>query len=251
MRAEKHRFLERTSETNLQATSTDLIARRTSSMAGIIKAHANNLAGQAAHPAVFNFADIGNQANTYLDQVRQQSAQIVAQARSEAEQIKTKAQAEGRQAALKAAEAAIQGKLDEQLKQLMPALESAAQQLVQAKDQWQRQWERNLVHLATRIAERVIRRELASQPEIPLALVQEALELATGSQKVTLHLNPADRTALGDRVQQLAGRMVKLGPIHVVADETVGRGGCRVHTEFGVIDQQIESQLQRIETELQ
>ena len=39
--------------------------------------------------------------------------------------------------------------------------------------------------------------------------------------------------------------------LHVIADETVSRGGCRVHTEFGVIDQQIESQLMRIETELQ
>jgi len=220
-------------------------------MAGIIKAHASKLASQAAHPAAFNFADMGDQASDYLNQIRGQAAQIVSQARSEAEQIKTKAHADGRQAALKAAEAAIQSKLDEQLKQLMPALESAAQQLVQAKDEWQRHWEQNLVHLAAKIAERVIRRELASQPEIPLALVQEALELATGSQKVTLHLNPADRAALGDRVQQLAGRMVKLGPVHVIADETVNRGGCRVHTEFGVIDQQIESQLKRIETELQ
>jgi flagellar assembly protein FliH len=220
-------------------------------MAGIIKAHATNLARQAAHPAAFNFSDMGDQANSYLEQVREQAAQIVAQARSEAEQIKAKAQAEGRQAALKAAEAAIQSKLDEQLKQLLPALESAAAQLVQAKDQWQRHWEQNLVHLAAKIAERVIRREIDGQVDIPLTLIQEALDLATGSQKVTLHLNPADRTALGDRVQQLAGRMVKLGPVHVIADETVSRGGCRVHTEFGVIDQQIEAQLNRIETELQ
>lgn len=220
-------------------------------MAGIIKANTSKLASQAAHGAAFNFADMGDQANAYLSQVRDRATQIVTQARSEAEQIKSKSQSEGRQAALSAAEAAIQGKLDEQLKQLMPALQSAAQQLVEAKDQWQRHWEQNLVHLATKIAERVIRRELASQPDIPLALVQEALELATGSQKVTLHLNPADRAALGDRVQQLAGRMVKLGPVHVIADETVDRGGCRVHTEFGVIDQQIQSQLQRIETELQ
>jgi flagellar biosynthesis/type III secretory pathway protein FliH len=45
--------------------------------------------------------------------------------------------------------------------------------------------------------------------------------------------------------------MAKLGPVQLVSDETITRGGCRVHTEFGVIDQQIESQLQRIEAELQ
>lgn len=219
-------------------------------MAGIIKAHGTSLGAPAARPPAFSFADMGQQASTYLNQVREQAAHIVAQATQEAELIKSKAQAEGRQSALKAAESVIQGRLDEQLKQLMPALESAAQQVVEAKDQWQRHWNQNLVRLATKIAERVIRREIANQPEISLALIQEALELAAGNQKVTLHLNPTDRTALGDRVQQLAARMVRLGPVHVVADETVSRGGCRVHTEFGVIDQQIESQLARIEAEL-
>ena len=220
-------------------------------MAGVIKAQCSQLAGQAARPAAFNFADMGDQASAYLNQVRAQAAQIVADARAEAEQIKAKSQVDGRQAALKAADAAIQSKLDEQLKQLVPALESAAQQVVQARDHWQRRWEQNLVHLAAKIAERVIRRELISQPEITLELVREALELASGNQTVMLHLHPTDRAALGDRVQQLAARMAKLGPVQVMSDETVTRGGCRVHTEFGSIDQQIESQLNRIEAELQ
>lgn len=219
-------------------------------MAGVIKANATSTSSPAAHPPAFNFADMGEQAGAYLNRVRAQASQIIVAATAEAEQIKVKAQAEGRQAALKAAEAAIQGKLDEQLKQLLPALESAAQQVTRARDEWQRQWEKNLVHLATRIAELVIRRELAAEPAITLGLVREALELAAGSQKVTLHLHPDDRSALGDRVQQLAARMAKLGPVQVVSDETVTRGGCRVHTEFGLIDQQIESQLKRIEAEL-
>ena len=65
-----------------------------------------------------------------------------------------------------------------------------------------------------------------------------------------LHLNPADREALGDRVQQIANRMAKLGHVQLVSDSTVARGGCRVHTEFGDVDQQIESQLARIAAEL-
>ncbi len=196
-------------------------------MAAIIKAN-------TARPAAFNFADMGDKANAYLGEVRTQASEIISQARAEAEVIKQQAQAEGRQAALKAAEAAIQTKLDEQFKQLVPALESAAQQLLRSKEEWQRQWEQNLIRLATKIAERVIRREIASDLEIP----------------ATLHLHPADRAALGERVQQLAARMSKLGPVQVVSDETVTRGGCRVHTEFGVIDQQVEEQLKRIETEL-
>ena len=41
-----------------------------------------------------------------------------------------------------------------------------------------------------------------------------------------------------------------LAPSAIVADDAVSPGGCCVKTKFGVIDQQIESQLRRIEEEL-
>jgi flagellar assembly protein FliH len=219
-------------------------------MAGIIKQHSKSPGGAVVTAPAFDFADMGQKAESYLTDVRARAAKIIADARAEADQIKQQAQAEGRQAALAAAEAAIGAKLNEQVKHLLPALESAAQQVVQAKQEWLRHWEHQAVVLASKIAAKVMRRELASQPEISLTLVREALELAAGCHKVTLHLHPADRAALGDRVQQLASHMAKLGPVHTVVDETISRGGCRVHTEFGVIDQQIESQLERIEMEL-
>jgi flagellar assembly protein FliH len=219
-------------------------------MAGIIKASSTIASGHEPKAAAFNFSDMGDRANSYLDQVRGQAEEILSAARSEAEQIRARAQAEGRQAALKAAEGALKTRLEEQLKQILPALENAAQQVVQAKEQWQRYWEQNLLTLAARIAERVIRRELAREPEITVGLVREALELATGTQAITVRLHPDDQAALGESVQQVASRMARLGPVQVVGDLSVTRGGCRVESEFGVIDQQIESQLARIESEL-
>ncbi len=41
-----------------------------------------------------------------------------------------------------------------------------------------------------------------------------------------------------------------LGPTEIIADAQISRGGCRVDTRFGVIDQQFEAQLARIEEEL-
>ena len=150
-------------------------------MAGIIKATSTTTTAPAARPAAFNFVDMGDKAHAYVARVREQAEQLLVTARAEAEQIRQQAQIDGRQAALKAAEAAIKTKLDEQLKQLMPAIDSAAQQLMQSKEEWRRHWESNLILLATKIAERVIRCEVLKQPEIPLQLVREALELATGN----------------------------------------------------------------------
>jgi len=80
--------------------------------------------------------------------------------------------------------------------------------------------------------------------------VLEALELATGSPNVRLHLNPEDHKALGTQVRTLIDAMSGLGAAEVTADAAIGRGGCRVETRFGAIDQQFESQLKRIEEEL-
>jgi len=44
--------------------------------------------------------------------------------------------------------------------------------------------------------------------------------------------------------------MSSLGDADVTPDATIAQGGCRVETRFGTIDQQIETQLQRIEEEL-
>jgi flagellar assembly protein FliH len=76
------------------------------------------------------------------------------------------------------------------------------------------------------------------------------LELAAGSPSVRLHLNPEDHKTLGTRVRSLIDAMSGLGDAEVMADAAIGRGGCRVETRFGTIDQQFESQLQRIEEEL-
>jgi flagellar assembly protein FliH len=38
--------------------------------------------------------------------------------------------------------------------------------------------------------------------------------------------------------------------VRIVADESITAGGCRVDTEFGSLDQQLEAQLARITEEL-
>jgi len=65
-----------------------------------------------------------------------------------------------------------------------------------------------------------------------------------------LHLNPDDHETLGTQAAAIAHDLAQLAPADVVADPSVDRGGCRVVTEFGEIDQRIQSQLARIEQEL-
>jgi flagellar assembly protein FliH len=83
-----------------------------------------------------------------------------------------------------------------------------------------------------------------------LELIAETLRLAAGMAEISLHINPTDYENLGTQITRLSETVCRLAPSAVVADADVSPGGCCVKTKFGEIDQQIESQLRRIEEEL-
>jgi flagellar biosynthesis/type III secretory pathway protein FliH len=141
-------------------------------------------------------------------------------------------------------------RLAKELTTLRPALQRAVQEIRDAKQSWLQHWEKGAIHLAAAIAARLIRRELSRDPQITIALVREALELAAGSAQLKIRLNPADHANLHGQIQLVARELAPLAETELIADPQVAPGGCRVETRFGVIDQQFESQLARIEEEL-
>ena len=198
----------------------------------------------------FNFDDMTDRANSYLDTMRGQAAEILAKAQKDATAIRRKAEDEGREAAIKVAEKVMEERVGKQLATLLPAIAQAGKQLVQAKEAWLTHWERTAIHVAARMAERVIRRELKQQPQITAALVKEALELASGNADIQVRMHPDDLTALGSHVEALTREVARQGTAKIVADATISPGGCRVETRFGAVDQRIEEQLKRLEEEL-
>jgi flagellar biosynthesis/type III secretory pathway protein FliH len=133
---------------------------------------------------------------------------------------------------------------------VIPALKLAVQNIQEAKQSWLRHWEAVAVRVSGAIAEKMVRRELSRQPEITLTLVREALELAAGNSHLRIQLNPNDLKALGDQMRVLIDEIAPLSEAELNADPEIAPGGCRVETRFGIIDQQFESQLKRIEEEL-
>jgi flagellar assembly protein FliH len=216
-------------------------------MAGIIKAGGRISADNSGTGVAYQFDDMGN---AYLAKIKAEAAAIVAQARDEAARVKASAVEEGRKAGLQAAEASFKTKVEQQLQSISAALDQAVQTIVASRQAWQKHWEQHALHVAAAIAARIARREIANTPAIALDLIREALELAAGNEHVVLRLNPADHAAMSGQLAQLTARLGKLAPAEIVADGSIAAGGSRVDTEFGSIDQQIETQLARILAEL-
>jgi flagellar assembly protein FliH len=216
-------------------------------MATVIRATDQN---RAVQQVAFNFDDIAAQAKRYLDGVRVEANEIITAARKEAEQIKQRADVEGRAAGQKAVEQMVQQQLAQQLTTLLPALRQAVEAIQHAKQAWLTHWEKSAVHVAAAIAARIVRRQVEQQPDIAMPLVREALELAAGTSEIRIHLHPADLQSLGPQLPMLVKEVTGLGTAEIIADAEVSRGGCRVETRFGTIDQQMQTQLARIEEEL-
>jgi len=220
-------------------------------MATIIKTHTpQRESGKAFRGVAYDLTDMAAQAEDYLGTVRSQAAEIVEQAKREAAAIRQDAEAAGRHAAEQAIERILDEKVAQQMKTLTPALQAAVKQVVDAKQDWLRHWERSAVELAVGVAGRLVRGELERRPEISGQWLRESLQLVAGSGDVTVRLNPADQQTLERQVTQLAAVFAPLATVTVLADEAISPGGCRLSTEFGSVDQQLETQLERIKAEL-
>jgi len=219
-------------------------------MATIIKSGVRTGGGRVIHTQAFNLMEMSEHADQYLEQVRGQAAQILDDAREQATQIRARAEQEGREAAMQAVEKMICEKLEKELGTLLPALREAIKGVRQAKDDWLSHWERAAVGVAGAMAECVIRRELVKTPEITLELVSEALQISAGNGQLKLYMNPGDLDALRGQIEQLVDQLGLVVPTEFLPDPEVSQGGCRVESEFGKVDHQIESQLERIAEEL-
>ncbi len=168
--------------------------------------------------------------------------QIVEEARREAEQKVREAYAEGLRRGTEAGQAAFA----EAVGKSAAALEQAAKTLIEARERFLESLEPEVVGLAAAIAERILRREPAVDPERVRRTVREALTHLERREQITLRLNPADLAALEEQNVKLLEDFDAVEHLDVVADDTVAPGGCVAESEHLEVDAQIKTQFDKI-----
>ncbi|MEQ8208570.1 MAG: FliH/SctL family protein [Lacipirellulaceae bacterium] len=220
-------------------------------MATIIKRqYQHTPEGSSLAGVAYNLTDMAGQAEQMLVGVQARADAIIKQAKADAAKIRSQAETEGRAAAEAAIERILDEKVAQQMKTLVPALQGAVHQIEESRQEWLQHWENSAVGLSAAIAERLVRGEISRRPEIATNWIREALELAAGSSELTIRLNPQDHETIASHVQQLTEAINPLAKARIEADETISLSGCRVETTYGTIDQQLETQLERIQQEL-
>jgi len=131
-----------------------------------------------------------------------------------------------------------------------PLISSIKEALIQLdairKDTYQ-QVEKEVVDLALAIAQKVICREISTDPETVVCVAKEALAKVDDPGKIKIKMNPSDLQFINETQYQLSNLIADVNHVTFEAEESIQSGGCIIETELGEIDARIEKQLQAVE----
>jgi flagellar assembly protein FliH len=99
-----------------------------------------------------------------------------------------------------------------------------------------------LAATAVNLARQVVRSELATRPQVVVAVAREALEtLLLSARHITLRVHPDDHPLVAEG----AGDVIAARGARLVADPAITRGGCLVESSVGHIDAGVEARWRR------
>ena len=106
--------------------------------------------------------------------------------------------------------------------------------------------EPNILRLIKVIAEKVIVKELKTDPNIILEVVREGLKHVSGSDKILIKVNPTDYEVVQAIQSEWPSILPFVNEFKLVGDDKVSIGGCLIETTTGTVDATIESKIAKV-----
>ena len=198
----------------------------------------------------FNLSDLAEESRQKIESCRDTVKSMLAEAEAEAEQIRETARLEGYQIGLKEAEERIAKEINEQAeikaKEKLDRLHDSVTELYSVHGEWMKQYADSLTQLATAIAERVVRQQLHSSPDIILQWVQESLNQLRLSSEIKLTLHPDTISEIGESLEIMIRNEGRIEEIELASDSNLGRHEVMVSQERGEIHAGMMAQLNRL-----
>lgn len=210
---------------------------------------------------IFNLNDIAVEAESIIAAAREESTRILAQARQEAnhlrEQARVEGQREGQQAGREEGQKAgqvealqlAQADFKQRTEQTLRLLTDMLSQFDTSKHELLWRAEQETVALAVTVARKVIKRVGWLRSEVAGENLRAALDMVAKRTDMTIHVHSRDL----EHLQQMVQADNALGDyrsIRFKANDAIEPGGCRLETDLGAVDAQLDTQLRRIAEEL-
>lgn len=226
----------------------------------VIKPETSN--GTTPRLRAFNLSDYHAEADAILTRAREEGKAFAfrvrkASERKAAELFEEKQRAgydagfiagqeAGRAEALEAAKADYAEKLS--------SLESAMGNIVDVFESEKRGWlaaaHRDMVDLSLEVARRVVKRIGAVDREVAAANLEQIIDRVGRRRVAAVRVNAVDLESIRTFAEKLAAEQPAWRHVTITADETIEPGGCSVALEEGDIDATLDTQLDRIISDL-
>jgi flagellar biosynthesis/type III secretory pathway protein FliH len=224
-------------------------------MASVIKSNAFTLGTNTAQTEVFNWEDVASRAKQYIDTVREQAQQLLRDSQIECTRMQALAKDEGTRLGEKQVEGlAMQmaGQIAEKrIQEAACSVKALCEDLETATQQWLRQWQHETITLAIGISEKILSRQIESDPSILISWIEDSVRLIQGQRQILLRIHPEDAARLSSAISELIEDMQPSIEIQVVEDVAVGKFGVILQTPDTTIDRSLQTQLKRLVEELQ
>ena len=224
-------------------------------MASVLKSKNYTLGSNTAQTEVFNWEDVAARAKRYIDTVREQAQQLLRDSQLECTRIQTQARDEGTRLGESHVERlAMQmaGQIAEKrVQEVAHNVKSLCEDLELASQQWLRQWQHETITLAIGIAEKLLSRQIESDPSILISWIEDSVRLIQGQRQILLRIHPEDAHRLSSALSEMIDDMKPSVEIQVVEDVAVGKFGVILQTSDTTIDRSLQTQLKRLTEELQ
>jgi len=223
-------------------------------MANVLKSKSFSPGTNTAQTEVFNWEDVATRAKLYLDKVREQAQQIIKDSQSECTRLQAQARDEGTRQGESHVERLAQqmaGQIAElRVTEAAKSVKTLCEDLEAATQQWLRQWQHETITLAIGIAEKILARQIESDPSILISWIEDSVRMIQGQRQIMIRIHPEDAQRLSAALPDLVEAMTPSVELQVVEDVAVGKFGVILQTPDTTIDRSLQTQLKRLVEEL-
>jgi flagellar assembly protein FliH len=202
-------------------------------------------------PLLFNYRDAEEEAKRTVEAARVAAESVAAAARLDGfEDGRREGYEQGRAEGYAAGHAQALEEHKAHLESAAQALLSAAAQMCDACGKFHAEALSDCVELALSVARRVTKRHATIDPQVLAGNLDAALKMVIGCTRQRIVFHPQDRQIITDVLERLRFSNPTIDSAQLVEDPSVARGGCRIHTEHGLVDADLEAQLDRLVEQL-
>jgi len=139
---------------------------------------------------------------------------------------------------------------EETFEKTTQALATALEEVSRLRESLANNSRQDMLRLVMAVAEQIIRREIAADPTVVMAIIENALQSSVRADQYRIRISPDDLEKVTEKKPLFLASISGLKNLSIEADASVSAGGCRVDSDLGAVDATIETQLEAIQQAL-